>query len=62
MKRDLAEAAVIDFISRELLSDEAIRVAKDAYQLAIKEQLAQRDPGEERGMIALSAQEQRLET
>ena len=60
VKRDLAEASVIDFISRELLSDEAVEIAKRAYKEALKERLATPQGMEDDGMAALSIEEQQV--
>ena len=62
VKRDRAEAAIIDYIGNELLSPAAIDIAKHAYQDALREDMGtrERELGKDRRTDGLQAEETKL--
>ena len=62
VKRDRAEAAIVDYIADQLLSPEAIAIAKVAYQEAVREELGtrEREKDKARKPDTLQAEEAKL--
>ena len=60
VKRARAEAAIVDYIAEELLSPEAVDIAKRAYQEAIRKELGTREHAKVKGAGTLHAEEAQL--
>ena len=60
MKRDRAEAAIVVYIAKVLLSPEAIDIAKRAYQEAVREAFATREHERVKQPDTLHAEEAKL--